>query len=82
MSRRYPGTRAGSNKAVLRARGEAGWRSARTSQAGPPVYAGDVVWSCPACGTDLDDGWCGACETAIPDAVLRDDADFDRHEGF
>jgi hypothetical protein len=41
---------------------------------------GHLIWSCPACGTDLDDGWCGTCETAIPDALLRDDADSGRDE--
>ncbi len=71
MTRRYAGTRAGRNTAVRRARGD--WRSARTNQAGPPVPAGPI-WSCPGCGTDLDDdGWCGTCECHVPDAVLSDD---------
>ncbi len=75
MSRRYAGTRAGRNAAVRRARG--GWRSARTNQAGPPVPAGDIIWSCPDCDGDLEDDayamWCRHCERTVPYALLRDD---------
>jgi hypothetical protein len=37
---------------------------------------GDVVWSCPDCGTDLEDGdtayWCTECEQSVPFTLLRD----------
>ncbi len=71
MTRRYAGSRADRNTAVLRARG--GWRSARTNQAGPPVY------SCPNPGCDgelVEDAhamWCPAGQHAVPYALLRDD---------
>jgi hypothetical protein len=42
------------------------------------------VFVCPDCGGDLDEDafamFCPYCETAIPDALLRDDADSGRDE--
>ena len=37
---------------------------------------GDLVWSCPDCGTDLEDGdtsyWCPECQQSVPFTILRD----------
>ncbi len=35
---------------------------------------GGLIFSCPYCGTDLDDGgWCASCEASITDAVLTEE---------